>query len=608
MQQPTGQTPGIWGDIQAGLGAAGGLYGMINSIQNQGTIRNYVGQTNPFAQYRPGYGQQLLGLMQDPSSIAQLPGYQFMLGQGTEAIKRGAAAPGGPGYGSGAEMMELEKYGIGLADQYRMQELNMLSGLAGANISPMDPRAIGGALGGAAHDVGASTMGFLNPTLNLLSKMFPGSGGGGAPGGAPGAPPTDYGGIPPIGDPTQMVWQPPAPPPYLDANWGGIPDTGIQAGQPDWLGWGGGGGQPGGDFVSTDMGGAGGADLTAGLFSFKGAGGQAATPGGFNTGPALQTGSALAGVGLDLAQGRPGAAVPSALGLASKIPGLDPTVAKNLGLGGQVGGDVLGIIQGLKAGGVSGYGQAGVNAAKLGVLGANAGGLVSGAAAKELTGALGYAAVPLALYNFAKTWQSGSTGADALSGASTGAAIGSVIPGVGTLIGAGVGAAVGALSSAFGPGRMDPENAYWNNYAAAYNKNPSAILGATPSQNFQTLAGIFDARGSSLPFYQKFGRMGETRFMDAMMGQINSALRQGTVPANATPDVLFNKVVSPWINQMGGSRGWQEARTSEGAPTKGAISALLTNLIGQWQSGMFSSTSPLGIKGQTVGGLPIYGG
>lgn len=581
--------PGIAGDVQTGIGAAGSIYSLINSIQMGNAAQQATAQANPFGGYRPAYGSQLMQLMQDPSSVANLPGYQFLLNQGTQAVARGAAGPGGSGYGSGQMNADLMKYGQGLADQFYQQQVATLSHLAGADITPANAAQTLAAQGGAAGSLGAGITGLQN-TIGMLSKLFPG--GTGQPG-------TDYG-------------TPAAPMTY--------PSGGTMAGgTPDWLGWQGqqpdataGGGVPswgtgdGGDPGSIDLSG-----MFAGPPST--AGGVAATsPGGSGIGTGIGAAGDVMGVGMGLASGKPGAAAVSAASLASQYPnvfGLSSETAKGLGSAAGAGGNVLNIIQGLKTGGVSGYGQAGIGVASLATKGLSAAGALSSGTAAELTGALGYAAIPLSVYNLAKTWQSGATGADMLAAASTGASIGTAImPGVGTLIGAGVGALAGGISSAFGPGRMDPENVNWDRYAAAASKNPQSVMGATPSQNFQALAGIFDARGSNIPFYQKFGRMGENQFTVAMTNQINSALRSGAISTTTPPQDIYAKVVQPWITSMGGSQGWQSTYTIGGAPEKGAIGDLLTNMIGQWQAGMLNAGTPVGVSGQTIQGLPTFGG
>jgi hypothetical protein len=253
---------------------------------------------------------------------------------------------------------------------------------------------------------------------------------------------------------------------------------------------------------------------------------------------------------------------------------------------------VLGIYNGLRQGGVAGYGGAAINAGQL--------------AGIQGVGAL---AAPLATYNFAKNWKSGATGADALSGLGTGAAWGTAIaPGIGTLIGAGIGLAAGAASSIFGPGKMDAENVGWDQYAKAYQQGGAkGVSGASPSQNYQALAGIFDSRGSSIPFYGKYGRMGEQQFTTDMASQINSAISSGKITKNASPDQIYSQVVQPWISSMSKS-GWQNTNTAKGAPEKQAVGNLLTSMIGQWQSGQLTAGSKVGINGQTINGLPLFGG
>jgi hypothetical protein len=203
---------------------------------------------------------------------------------------------------------------------------------------------------------------------------------------------------------------------------------------------------------------------------------------------------------------------------------------------------------------------------------------------------------PLAVYEFGKNWRSGATGMDALQGAEAGAAVGSVVPGIGTLIGAVGGAIVGGVSSLFGPGREDPENVGWNEYAQAYQQHGAAgVAGASPSTDFQMLSGIFDSRGSAIPFYGKYGRMGENQFMQGMTQTINQAISRGQVSPGSSPAEIYSKVVEPWINAMSPG-GWKDTATIQGAPEKQAVGNLLTDMIGQYQAGEQGAWT--GITGQ----------
>lgn len=268
--------------------------------------------------------------------------------------------------------------------------------------------------------------------------------------------------------------------------------------------------------------------------------------------------------------------------------------------------------EGLQQGGVLGYGNAAAGALQTGSgiasLAGNAG------LASDLGAGAGALAVPLSLYNFANNWQSGNTGSDAINGAESGAAIGTaVMPGVGTLVGGALGGAVGAISSAFGGGKPDPETQSWNALAQAQAKNPNQNIMASlnPSQAYQSLAGIMDAKnntpGHSTNLELHFGRMGEGKLMDQMAQQINAALSNGTLARTATPQQMYQQVVMPWLQKTGAYVPSNAIISSNGAQNNGMIDNLLTQLIGQWQSGALTAGSRVGIAGQTIAGLPAYG-
>jgi len=242
-------------------------------------------------------------------------------------------------------------------------------------------------------------------------------------------------------------------------------------------------------------------------------------------------------------------------------------------------GNLLGIYSGIKQGGVGGYGQAAVNGAQLG---ANLGafGNMSGA----IGNAAGYAAIPLSLYNEVNNWESGNTGADALGGASTGAAIGTmVLPGIGTAVGALLGGAAGALSSAFGNGRVDPENAGFNAYTQAYNKatDPAqkAQIASSNQDPYLTMAGYFDLRPNQVkgdnPLYQQYGRMGEEKFTNDLTSQINNAYKSGAVKIGASGQDVYNQVVQPWLASKG---AWNDTN-------KDALSGAIQQMTNQYVGG-----------------------
>lgn len=243
----------------------------------------------------------------------------------------------------------------------------------------------------------------------------------------------------------------------------------------------------------------------------------------------------------------------------------------------------LSIYSGIASGTTEGYTKAGLGAAQLaassGILGS------AGSVVGEYASVVG---AGLAVYDAVESYQSGKSGSDAMQGASAGAAVGTAIaPGIGTLIGGAIGGIVGGIASAFGPGAMDPENVTWDNYAAAYDKDPKSVQGATPSQTYQSLAGIFDSRGSAIPFYNKYGRMHEGQFLTDMTNTVNTALAQGMISPNDSAQTIYNKVVEPWISSMS-PNGWQATNTAKGAPEQQAVGNLLTQMIDQWKNGQNS--------------------
>jgi hypothetical protein len=277
-------------------------------------------------------------------------------------------------------------------------------------------------------------------------------------------------------------------------------------------------------------------------------------------------------------------------------------------------GSGLGLYSGLEQGGVSGYGQAGVDALRLGSYGANLAG--DSALSQGLGSAAGYAAIPLALYDFGSNWQSGATGSDALSGGEAGASIGSAFGPVGTAIGALGGAAVGALSSAFGGGKPDPETesdqALQSAYGTAYSQNPteaqSDLSTLSPQQSFESLAGYFDAKnnspGHSQPIEQTFGRTDEGPFLNDIANQINSDYASGAITPGESASQIYSSEIDPWITSQTGGQGILGPQSGEG----GIISGDIQNLIGDYTNGSLTSTTPIGISGQEDTTLPAYAG
>jgi hypothetical protein len=262
-------------------------------------------------------------------------------------------------------------------------------------------------------------------------------------------------------------------------------------------------------------------------------------------------------------------------------------------------GNVLGIVNGIKQGGVAGYGGAAVNAAQLAGM-----------------GGAGYLAAPLAAYNFAKNWKSGATAPDALSGAATGASIGSIIPGVGTLVGGLIGLGAGALSSAFGGGKTSVEQTADRgidaSLAGANNAQRAQAVGSmSPSQSVQYIQGLMNAHdnspGHSEAIEQVWGKNNSAGFISDMTTQINSAIAKNPSLKGLSASQMYSQVVAPWLKTKGATIN-AGTKDVKGNPEGQNLIDAVTNIIGQWQSGQLTSSTKVGVGGQTIAGIQAYGG
>lgn len=126
---------GFWG---AALSVGGSVLGrMFGSSKKKKAAKESkkmqemaMDLADPFRRHRQYYGARLNGLMQDPNSVTQTPGYQFRFNQGMESVQRSAAAAGLRG--SGNVLVELMKQGQGMASQEYQAEWTRLAELAGA--------------------------------------------------------------------------------------------------------------------------------------------------------------------------------------------------------------------------------------------------------------------------------------------------------------------------------------------------------------------------------------------------------------------------------------------------------------------------------------------
>lgn len=127
------------GQFGAGLGLASSGYGLYLSDQARRERQKQV-------QRQREYQDKLNALIANPGSVTSLPGYQFRLDQGSQAVARRMASLG-YGAGSGNLGTGLTKYGQDYATgELERQEglLSQLYGMSGPNINVRDPYEMAG--------------------------------------------------------------------------------------------------------------------------------------------------------------------------------------------------------------------------------------------------------------------------------------------------------------------------------------------------------------------------------------------------------------------------------------------------------------------------------
>jgi len=172
--------------VAAVVNIGSGINSIVQSNKNKsgggGTTDQAAQAADPFGQFRTQYaqefGKQYNNLANfNPADVTKDPNYQFQLDQGIGAINKGAAASGM--LGSGTRMLDLEKFGQGLASSFSDKQfgrglslLQMLGGASGATTG--NPAAAGSAIMNGNNNAAAQGNYGLNSItsgLNGLGKV-----------------------------------------------------------------------------------------------------------------------------------------------------------------------------------------------------------------------------------------------------------------------------------------------------------------------------------------------------------------------------------------------------------------------------------------------------
>jgi len=166
-----------FGALAVGVGSAvaGAAVSSAISGGGGGGSSQAASAADPFASQRGTYQQALLQLIQNPSDITKLPGYEFNLDQGLKAVQGQQAAAGM--LNSGNTLSALQSYGENYANtQLTNQEL-LLAQLAGANVG--SPATAGTILQNqnTANQQAASALGStISSSLNQAGTSYLNSG------------------------------------------------------------------------------------------------------------------------------------------------------------------------------------------------------------------------------------------------------------------------------------------------------------------------------------------------------------------------------------------------------------------------------------------------
>lgn len=117
--------------VSAGVGVYGAMQSGKAAHAQQQSAQNQLDFEKQLYSDQGQYRDLLSKLISDPSSISKLPGFQFQLDTGVEALKRAfGSMPGG------AEEASLMKYGIGLAEGSFMDYAKLLASISGIEQNP----------------------------------------------------------------------------------------------------------------------------------------------------------------------------------------------------------------------------------------------------------------------------------------------------------------------------------------------------------------------------------------------------------------------------------------------------------------------------------------
>ena len=170
--------------IAAAIAGVGLLSAGISaySASQQGSIEGQeLGMAKTTFGEQQGFEQMLQQLIANPSSVSTLPGFQFQLQTGSQAVADEMAASGFGG--SGNEAAALTKFGQGLASSFNGQQAGLLAQLSGVTAASSPAQSSSAATSASA--VQGTTLNDLLTQLSVLGGLTAGLAGGTPAAGTP---------------------------------------------------------------------------------------------------------------------------------------------------------------------------------------------------------------------------------------------------------------------------------------------------------------------------------------------------------------------------------------------------------------------------------------
>lgn len=164
------------------------------------------------------------------------------------------------------------------------------------------------------------------------------------------------------------------------------------------------------------------------------------------------------------------------------------------------------------------------------------------------------------------------------------------------LIAAGVAALAASLTTTNEFGNAAFKN-YWNGVQQGRNVGES-----DPNELAQGFINLYRTNKYQFPGQAQYGRTGNEDFLFDMTQQVNQAVQGGKVPPDATPGMVYEQVVKPWLSSMGGGTQDQKVQAVQ--------DFMMTDLVNSFMTGKPISNAQIknDSKFRIVSERPVYAG